>query len=98
MLELEEKLSYILEHPIISMTAGAATAGAGLINKVSEIMPAIHDILSDGAIAAGLIVCIIGGCVQWRNYKIRTLDEDIRRIERDKIVSDFIRWKNDHNL
>lgn len=89
MIDWNEKLGELITHPILTATAGAATAAVGAVNKVTDDLPIVHDILSDGAMVIGLLTCIAGLIVQIRIGKIKSLELKMRDIELQRLERDF---------
>ena len=58
MIEIRDVLAQIAEHPAVTTVTATATAVAGLVSKFTDILPIIHDIISDLSMLVGIVACV----------------------------------------
>lgn len=54
----------LIEHPMVSVLVGSSVAVAGALNKWASDLPLVHEILSDTAIAVGILTALVGLFIQ----------------------------------
>ncbi len=95
MIDLNEKLSQVITHPILTGAAGATVTTMGALNKFAESLPWIHDMLSDLSMLIGVATCIAAFIVQIRIAKIKAVELEHRQMKRDQFARDFMHQRKD---
>jgi uncharacterized protein YjeT (DUF2065 family) len=76
MIEWSDRINDLIEHPAISIIVGSSVAAAGAMNKWAQDLPLVHEVLSDTAIAVGILTALVGLFIQisklpaaWRKFR-----------------------------
>ncbi len=94
----------ILEHPLVAVTGGTSMIVVGVMNKIAESQPFIHDVLSDVSMVIGIVVALIGCAVQVRVWRIRGEEHELVRIEKEQakhqlsIIENTLRGTPNENI
>lgn len=74
----------IATHPVLTTTAGMATAAVGALNNFAPDLPLVHDLLSDGAMLIGILTAAVGLAVQLRTWRLKGMEQVRLQQEIDK--------------